>query len=249
MPTIEIRSLQFSYPGRPLFSDLNISWQKPCVVVLLGPSGSGKSTLLKLIAGVLPPTGGSVLVNGAKPRHTAWVPQDGGLFPWLTVEKNIRFPSRLQVGSSIQDRLNGPPALQNICYSLGLEGIRRRYPKDISGGQAQRVAIGRALAAKSEILLMDEPFSALDPSTRVDVRRVVTRATRENNMISVIATHDLLDAAFIGDIAIILSGTSPATLAELPLESDNSPEGRRAESAAQIAISLGKALTGGQGIR
>lgn len=240
MPSIDLHELDFAFPATRLFSGLSLSISGPSLVALLGASGSGKSTLLRLIAGVLKPQKGSIRMSPHNPGSVAWVPQDATLFPWLSVEGNIAFPMTLSWNSKTEVKdVNSARRICEIADGLSISSILKRFPIAISGGQKRRASIGRALAAGSKILLMDEPFSALDPQTRADVRRLIRRTCRENEMIVILATHDLLDAAFISDRVIVLSPTHPAQLTDLPIDSNVTVGERPSNAAAAIAAKLG----------
>jgi NitT/TauT family transport system ATP-binding protein len=175
------------------------------VVVLLGPSGCGKSTLLNIIAGFLPPSEGKVLHDGvpvSKPdRRRTVVFQDYALFPWMTVRKNVEFGLKAQ---GVPPPERGRIAREFVAL-VRLSGFEERYPHEISGGMKQRAAIARALAADPDILLMDEPFGALDAQTRVllqeELARIVARAKRT----VVFVTHSIEEAVFLADRVVVMS--------------------------------------------
>jgi NitT/TauT family transport system ATP-binding protein len=174
-------------------------------VSLLGPSGCGKSTLLNIIAGFLAPTTGRVLHRDAQiagPSRTRTVVfQDYALFPWMTVQRNVEFGLKAQGA--------GPEARATIAGQLiarvGLTGFEERYPHEISGGMKQRAAIARALAPDPDILLMDEPFGALDAQTRVLLQDEVARLSAESHKTVVFVTHSIEEAIFLADRVVVMS--------------------------------------------
>jgi osmoprotectant transport system ATP-binding protein len=173
--------------------------------VLLGESGCGKTTTLRLINRLLLPTSGEVLVQG-KPtvawdpirlrRSTGYVIQDAGLFPHFTVERNVGLVPTLEnwTPQQVQDRV------QELLSLVGLDPTQfaKRYPRELSGGQRQRVGVARALAAEPPLLLLDEPFGALDPITRANMQREFAELTRRLKKTVVFVTHDLNEALLLG---------------------------------------------------
>ncbi|MCF1596557.1 ABC transporter ATP-binding protein [Streptomyces muensis] len=185
-------------------------------LVLVGASGCGKSTLLRLIAGFERPTQGSVRISGAEPRpgDTAGVVfQTPRLFPWRTVRGNIDLALRY----AGLDRAEWPARRAELLARVGLEGTERRRVWEISGGQQQRVAIARALAAENPLLLLDEPFAALDALTRERLQEDVRRVTDRTGRTTVFVTHSAEEAVFLGSRIVVLT-RSPGTVAlDLPI--------------------------------
>jgi NitT/TauT family transport system ATP-binding protein len=175
------------------------------VIVFLGPSGCGKSTILKSVAGLLPPTEGEVLVDG-KPvtdvgRDRGMVFQAYTSFGWLTVRDNVEYGLRLQGISRKQRREVSDKILQQV----GLADFADRYPKDLSGGMKQRVAIARTLVNNPRVVLMDEPFGALDPQTRWGMQSLLLDVSRAENNTILFVTHDVSEAVYLGDTIYVLS--------------------------------------------
>jgi ABC-type nitrate/sulfonate/bicarbonate transport system ATPase subunit len=173
--------------------------------VLVGTSGCGKSTILRLVAGLLPPSDGRVLldghaVSGPGPER-GMVFQSYTLFPWLTVRQNVEFGPRLR-GKPASAR--GTVAAHYIAQ-VGLEGFENVYPKELSGGMMQRVAIARALANDPEVLLMDEPFGALDAQTRSLMGELLLRVWGEAAKTVLFVTHDIEEALFLGDRVFVMT--------------------------------------------
>jgi taurine transport system ATP-binding protein len=185
-------------------------------LVLVGASGCGKSTLLRLIAGFERPTHGSVRVSGTEPRPgeaAGVVFQTPRLFPWRTVGGNIDLALRY----AGLERARWPERRAELLARVGLEGTERRRVWEISGGQQQRVAIARALAAEKPLLLLDEPFAALDALTRERLQEDVRRVTDRTGRTTVFVTHSADEAVFLGSRIVVLS-RSPGTVAlDLPI--------------------------------
>lgn len=174
-------------------------------LAILGRSGSGKSTLLRVLAGLDSLSAGTVHWpgGGGRPR-TGLVFQDPTLLPWLTVGQNIAFARRFAAqrsGFTVE-------YAQNLTERFGLAGIDGRYPAEVSGGQAQRAAILRAVAARPHLLLLDEPFSALDPATRQDLRAWLTELAAEIDITIVLVTHDVSEAVQLADRIVLLADGS-----------------------------------------
>ncbi|EFL37004.1 thiamine ABC transporter, ATP-binding protein [Streptomyces viridochromogenes DSM 40736] len=185
-------------------------------LVLVGASGCGKSTLLRLIAGFERPTQGSVRVSGAEPRPgeaAGVVFQTPRLFPWRTVRGNVDLALRY----AGVERARWPQRRAELLARVGLEGTGKRRTWEISGGQQQRVAIARALAAENPLLLLDEPFAALDALTRERLQEDVRRVTDRTGRTAVFVTHSADEAVFLGSRIVVLT-KSPGTVAlDLPI--------------------------------
>jgi NitT/TauT family transport system ATP-binding protein len=174
-------------------------------LAILGPSGCGKSTFLNIVAGFEAPTAGHVKVNGEQisgpGADRGVVFQDFALFPWLTVEQNIEFGVRNQ-GMPAAERKGLSEKLIRLVH---LEGCARRYPRELSGGMKQRVAIARVLATNSRILLMDEPFGALDALTRFAMQKQLLEIWAKHQKMVVFITHSIDEALYLADRVVILS--------------------------------------------
>lgn len=212
---IEFRDVSYrTAEGRALVSNLNLRVMRGETLVLLGRSGSGKTTTLKLINALLICQEGQIIVDG-KPihewdlirlrRHIGYAIQDVGLFPHITVERNISLVPRLEKWEPEKIRKRVDELLQLI--GLPANEFRNRYPHQLSGGQRQRVGLGRALAFDPPILLMDEPFGALDPLTRADIQREFKSLQQRLNKTVVFVTHDVREAMLLGTrIAVMDAG-------------------------------------------
>lgn len=174
-------------------------------VTILGPSGCGKSTILKIVAGLEEPTSGRVLLDGREingpGRDRGMVFQSYTLFPWLTVQENIEF------GLEVAGRPKAERAdiARHYIEKVGLTGFENFYPRDLSGGMKQRVAIARALANDPEVLLMDEPFGALDAQTRTVMQELLLNVWDESHKTILFVTHDVEEAVFIGDTIYVMT--------------------------------------------
>jgi len=212
-PVIEFCDVGYALPnGRSLLSDLNLQVQAGETLVLLGRSGSGKTTTLKLVNRLLTPSAGEIRVNGKGTagadvirlrRGIGYVIQDAGLFPHFTVARNIDLVPRIEGWMPERMRLR----VEELLQLVGLEkSIASRYPHELSGGQRQRVGVARALAADPPILLMDEPFGALDALTRDQLQREFLALQQRLKKTVVFVTHDLREAMRLGSRIALLEG-------------------------------------------
>ena len=182
---------------------------------LVGPSGSGKTTLLKCISGLMAPTSGEVLLNGQKvigpPKRMAVVFQEYGrsLFPWMRVRENVELPLKNQgMAKAERDKL-----VDDALEAVGLSHVPKSYPWQLSGGMQQRVAIARAVAYQPEVLLMDEPFAAVDAQTRADLEDLIRTVWKKLGITILFVTHDIDESVYLGQRVIILS-SSPTVIQE-----------------------------------
>ena len=175
------------------------------IVVFLGPSGCGKSTILKAVAGLLPPTQGQVLVDGVPVtgigRDRGMVFQAYTSFGWLTVQQNVEYGLELQ-GIPKHERT---AQAEQYLEAVGLKDSARKYPKELSGGMKQRVAIARTLINKPRLLLMDAPFGALDPQTRWGMQGLLIDISRKEDNTILFVTHDVSEAVYLADTVVVLS--------------------------------------------
>jgi osmoprotectant transport system ATP-binding protein len=198
---VKFNDVSFSLPNTQIISDLNLTVEQGESLVLLGESGCGKTTTLKLVNRLLIPTAGEVLVEG-KPT-TAWDPialrrrigyviQEGGLFPHFTIARNVGLVPAL----SGWDQERTRKRVRELLTLVGLDPDRfaERYPRELSGGQRQRVGVARSLAADPPLLLLDEPFGALDPLTRASLQREFADLTKRLGKTAILVTHDVREA-------------------------------------------------------
>jgi osmoprotectant transport system ATP-binding protein len=211
---VDCRNVTFQLsPTKTLVGDLNLQIARGETLALLGRSGSGKTTTLKLINRLLVPTSGEIYIDGQAAssldpiqmrRKMGYVIQDAGLFPHWDIEKNVGLVPR--IAGWPEERIR--PRVRQMLELVGLnpDEFSRRRPAELSGGQRQRVGVARALAADPPILLMDEPFGALDPVTRVELQKEFRDLAAELNKTIVFVTHDLREAMFLGTRIALLSG-------------------------------------------
>ena len=196
---------QGSHGPQRVLQHISLSLDEGQHLTVVGPSGCGKSSLLRLIAGLQAPTEGQIRFAGKKmtgPRpDLAIVFQDYGLFPWKTVEENIHLPGQLHHHSLNKDQL------EKLLQSLDLTAVRKHYPGELSGGQKQRTALGRAMAMQPKLLLMDEPFSALDPAMRHQCYDLFRKYIGTSSMATIIVTHSPEEAAALGDKTVVFAKT------------------------------------------
>lgn len=211
---IEFHNVTFSRNHRPLVSNLNFQISRGEALILLGRSGSGKTTTMKLINRLFTPTAGEVLFNGTSTiawdeiklrRKIGYVIQETGLFPHFTVEKNIGLVPTLEGWKPKQIKTRVYELLQLV--GLNPDKFAQRYPQELSGGQRQRVGVARALAADPPVLLMDEPFGALDPITRLELQQEFKHLQQELGKTVVFVTHDIQEAFVLASrIGLMHSG-------------------------------------------
>jgi NitT/TauT family transport system ATP-binding protein len=186
--------------------DISLEVKPGYFVVLVGPSGCGKSTLLMMMAGLLQQSSGTITVNGAPisqpdPDRVGVVFQEPSLFPWLTAEENVEFPLALRGVAKRERRAKAQDALQLV----GLDGFGKRHPHALSGGMKQRVSIARGLVQDPPVLLMDEPFAALDEQTRMTMGDELLRIWAATGKTVVFVTHSLTEAVYLADEVIVMS--------------------------------------------
>jgi osmoprotectant transport system ATP-binding protein len=219
-PVIEFLNVSYRVADTQVLCGLNLEVQRGETLVLLGRSGSGKTTALKLVNRLLSPTAGEVRVNGVPNNHgdlirlrrsIGYVIQDVGLFPHFTVERNIGLVPK--IAGWPEERIRA--RVQELLQTVGLPpGMSTRYPHQLSGGQRQRVGVARALAADPAVLLMDEPFGALDPLTRDEMQHEFLSLQQRLHKTVVFVTHDLREALLLGSrIALMEAGRLVTVLA------------------------------------
>ncbi len=206
---LELRRVTKRFGDREVVGGVDLTFQPGQTNVLIGPSGCGKTTILKMLVGLLTPDSGQVLIDGKPAAEVAepacqrfgYVIQTGGLFPHLTAGQNIALPARYLKWPTgqIEDRTRQLIELTDFPA----DGLQR-YPTQLSGGQRQRVGLMRALLLEPEILLLDEPLGALDPMIRDQLQNQLRQIFRQLNKTVVLVTHDLNEAAFLGDTLILL---------------------------------------------
>jgi NitT/TauT family transport system ATP-binding protein len=220
---IEIRDVQHVYQSGILsvaaLASINLTVGDGEFVALLGPSGCGKSSLLRIVAELLRPTGGTVQIHSSaadkngRPK-TALVFQEHALFPWRTVLDNVTFSLEMR-GVARAERL---AFAKDVLVRVGLQAFSAAYPHQLSGGMRQRVGIARALAAQPEVLLMDEPFGALDAQTRTVLQEELLRVWEIERKTVLYVTHSIDEAVFLADRVILLTARPGQIKAQYPVE-------------------------------
>ena len=201
---VQFRNVSYSLPTATILNDLNLTVERGEIVVLLGESGCGKTTTLKLVNRLFTPSKGEVLVEGkattawdpiALRRRIGYVIQEGGLFPHFTIARNVGLVPAL-LGWDPERTKTRVHELLNLV-GLDPQRFAERYPRELSGGQRQRVGVARALAADPPLLLLDEPFGALDPLTRAGLQREFAELTKRLNKTAILVTHDVREALIL----------------------------------------------------
>ncbi len=228
-PWIELRDVGMTYRtaegGLQALAPTRLSIRRGEFVVLLGPSGCGKTTMLRLIGGLMPPSEGSISF-GDRPlwlsegrdaslvNELAMVFQEASLFPWFSVEQNIAMPLKLR-GVAQAERMK---RARELCELVGIAGFERRWPRELSGGMRQRAAIARALSYRPQVLLMDEPFGALDAMTRETMNLELQRIWQESACTIVLVTHSISEAVFLADRVVLFTPRPGRIDRVLPVE-------------------------------
>jgi len=212
-------------------------------LAILGPSGSGKSTLLRMIAGLDRPTAGTISLNA---DHIAYVFQDAHLLPWRNVLRNVALPMEL-AGRPKADRL---AAARQSLARVGLADVESLYPSQLSGGMRMRVSLARALVTQPKLLLLDEPFAALDEITRHQLDEQLRQLWRETGMTVIFVTHSIMEAAFLADRAIVVSKRPARIVLDHPLSlpAARTSELRGRPEFAREMSTLMSALQSGSGV-
>ena len=216
-PKIEVRRVSKTFRGQggsvDALRDVSLEVMPGEFVSLLGPSGCGKTTLLRLMDGLLEPDSGEILIDGLRLRgpgpHAGFVFQSFRLLPWRTVLANVEFPLQVQNLTKAECTARARKYLRVV----GLEGFETSYPHELSGGMQQRVGLARALALEPQILLMDEPFGALDAQTREFMQMELSRIWEHLGIAVVFVTHSLDEALYLGD-RVVLMGPRPGAVLE-----------------------------------
>lgn len=224
MPTVDVEFAKVSYTlagGRVLLRDINLRLAAGTTTALLGRSGSGKTTLLRMVNGLVMPTAGEVLVGGKNTgaydvvglrRGIGYVIQETGLFPHMNIERNTLLSMELSGKDKAGNEVKSAELLGLV--GLNFEEFRRRYPWQLSGGQRQRVGLARALAMDPSVLLMDEPFGALDPLTRAEMQTMLKSLLERMRKTVLLITHDLDEALYLAERVVFLEAGE--VVADLP---------------------------------
>ncbi len=248
-------SIEFPTPNGPFLAVDTASLEVPAngFTTIIGPSGCGKSTLLRAIADIIPISNGSITVLGQSPsaarqaRKIGFVFQDAALLPWRTALQNVELPSEVGPGARKRAVQNGAGAdPRSLLELVGLAGREDAYPRQLSGGMRQRVSIARALASAPELLLMDEPFGALDEITRDRLNGELLKVWKETNVAVVFVTHSIPEAVFLSQQVVVMDANPGRVRAVVPIELDQPRDGGLRESAefSRLAAQLRSMLEG-----
>ena len=213
-PVVELQNVSYSYhrPDREIRSlhHLSFSVLPGEFVAIVGPTGCGKSTLLSLICGLLQPEEGEVIIRA---RRTGFMPQKDHLLEWRSIFRNAILGPEMQHHNTLEVQ----EAVRNMLSAYGLDSFQNARPSELSGGMRQRAALIRTLALQPDLLLLDEPFSALDYQTRLEVSDDIGGILRREKRTAVLVTHDLSEAISLGNRVIVLSGRPARVIASVPI--------------------------------
>jgi len=233
-PIIQFENVDFSFGGEKIYTGLSFSIEKESFACILGPSGCGKSTSLRLMGDLLPYNDGRVIVSGRTPaeawQQIAYVFQSPRLVPWRNAIENVTLAAELRFGRG--DKKEREDKARELLKLVGLERDMQKYPAALSGGERQRVSIARALAVEPEIILMDEPFSALDVNTRQRLRLELISIWQRTRKTIVFVTHDVDEALVLADQIIVLSAKPTRVIDTINL---TEPRPRRIEDTASLS--------------
>ena len=229
-PIIQVRSVSKVYPGGvEALSNISLDFPEGQLTSLLGPSGCGKTTLLKIIAGLLPATSGDVLVRGQRVNgpgpDRSFVFQDFALLPWATVLRNAAFGLELRgVARSERDAV-----AERYVAQVGLKGFESKYPHELSGGMRQRVGLARALAVNADVILMDEPFSAVDEQTRRKFQEDLLELIARERKTFLFVTHSIEEAVYVSNRIALLSRrpSRVSQIIDIDIPRESGPDGIR----------------------
>ncbi|MGN0950964.1 MAG: ABC transporter ATP-binding protein [Mitsuokella sp.] len=230
--TVRYRTAQKEKNKTTVLDDISLTVPQGTVCAIIGPSGCGKSTLLKAAAGLIKPAEGNVRLDeralDPKKDCIGFMPQNYGLLPWQTVRENIVLGCRIR--KNWQDGREADEArLQGLAQKLHIEDLLSRYPRQLSGGQQQRVSLARSFLLRPDILLMDEPFSALDAITREEMQDVFLTLWQEQHVTTILVTHYVEEALYLGQ-KIVVMGAKPGRIVrvfENPLSGSPEKRGRQ----------------------
>ena len=217
---LSLREVTYRYPKEPAptVEGLSFDVQKGEFVSLVGVSGCGKSTIFRLINGLIHPDGGEILVSGetirGKRHYCGYMPQRDLLFPWRTVEANLKLPLEI-VGGLTKAEMHR--RADQMLDQVGLTGCGGKYPAELSGGMRQRAAFGRTVLTGSDLLLLDEPFSALDFLTRVAMQEWLHTQWTQHSKTILFITHDVDEAVFLSKRILVVAQTPIKTLIDIPV--------------------------------
>lgn len=217
---IDVRNLAVFYGTEKVLVDITFTVEKNTTCAIIGPSGCGKTTLLYCLAGLVTPKTGSLMIDNQSikgiRKDTALILQDYGLFPWKTVWKNVSLGLQIRGMDKQQEKM----LVGAILKELGIEQYKNKYPMELSGGQKQRVGIARTLALKPDLLLMDEPSSALDAISKEHLQNLILRLYKAHPMTIMLVTHSIEEAVFLGQKIIVMNAGRIKTILDNPYFGD-----------------------------
>lgn len=215
---LSIENLKLSFDNQLILNDLSFGIQEQEFVTILGPSGCGKSTILNILAGLIDDYSGTIKVDGQKiqgvSEHFAYMPQDDLLLEWRTIVENVTLYGKIHHDKSAKQK-----ALAQF-KTFGLEGYENAYPSSLSGGMRQRAAFLRTSLCQADILLLDEPFGALDVITRNDMQDWLLNLRKQYNRTTLLVTHDIDEALYLSDRILVLSNKPSVILKEIDLSKE-----------------------------
>jgi NitT/TauT family transport system ATP-binding protein len=217
-PRLKIEGVSCAFDSGNVIENINLDIQRGEFVSIVGPSGSGKSTLFNIVSGLIKPTGGRVLLDGqdvtGERGHVGYMLQKDLLLPWRTVVGNIVLGAALRRRVTREDRVRAA----ELATHYGLGEFLNHYPRALSGGMRQRVAFMRTLALQSDLLLLDEPFGALDAQTRLEMQMWLLAVCQDLNATILFITHDVDEAIFLSDRVVVFTGRPGSIAADLAIE-------------------------------
>ncbi|MCS3811126.1 ABC transporter ATP-binding protein [Xanthomonas sp. 4461] len=229
---LQIQVANKRFGARSVLQDIELRVAPGEILGLIGPSGCGKSTLLRIVAGLERDYGGEVLLDGSRvqgiDRRIGFIFQEPRLLPWLDVAANVAFADDTAVSPAAARQ---SPRVQQLLSEVGLLDHAQALPKQLSGGQAQRVALARGLYRQPQVLLLDEPFSAVDAFTRIRLQELLLRLAGEHGFTVLLVTHDIDEAVYLSDRAIVIGG-QPGSIVHTQVLDTPRPRDRRAHEAA-----------------
>ncbi|HDR7588770.1 ABC transporter ATP-binding protein [Bacillus mycoides] len=213
---LQFHNVSFHYDEKPIINELNASIQDKEFVSIIGPSGCGKSTLFRLISGLEEASTGQIELTKTKSHPVGYMPQKDMLLPWRTIIENAALPLECQGVQKKEAQVKA----KELLHKFGLQGYEKKYPKDLSGGMRQRVSFIRTLLTGGEILLLDEPFSALDALTKASLQEWLFEQWKEWEKTILFITHDVEEALFLSNRILVVENQPIATLTEriVPLD-------------------------------
>lgn len=226
---VQLKSVSLKRGNKELLANLDIEVSAAEIFAILGPSGMGKTTLLHAVAGLIEPATGQIVTSVVQPGMAF---QDSLLLPWLNVRQNVALAYQFKAHYEGAEQAAVSSRIDDILHAVGLAGLQQNFPHQLSGGQAQRVSIARALVLNSEVLLLDEPFSAVDAITREQLQHLVRQTRDRFGTTVLLVTHDINEALAIADRVLVLADRD--RLLELRPDAN-----KQLEQKAQILLALG----------